>query len=362
MIKRDYSLLSRNGREAVESGLSQADWYQTELSRKEMKSFMQRSDQPAIRDTLILFSLMVLSATGGIFFWGSANAIPFWLVYGVLYGSAMDSRWHECGHGTAFRTPWMNDWLYQVASFTMIRNPTRWRWSHSRHHTDTIIVGRDPEIVATRPVSFTKLLLSFTGIPDLIQGLKQMLINATGKLCAEEASYIPEMERHKVTQVARIWLLIYLVTLLLAAVFVSWIPLMLVGLPRLYGAWHHVLTGLTQHAGLADNVIDHRLNSRTVYMNPISRFIYWNMNYHAEHHMFPTVPYHQLPKLHERLKEDMPAPSRSILSAYRECIPTLWRQRTDPETYVIRPLPTSAKPYKVVANTQTHTENLTQST
>ena len=56
-----------------------------------------------------------------------------------------------------------------------------------------------------------------------------------------------------------------------------------------------VMTGLLQHIGLADNVIDHRLNTRTVYMNPITRFIYWNMNYHVEHHMFPMVPYHALP-------------------------------------------------------------------
>ena len=43
---------------------------------------------------------------------------------------------------------------------------------------------------------------------------------------------------------------------------------MVIGLPRMYGAWHHVMTGLLQHGGLADNVTDHRLNSRTVYMNP----------------------------------------------------------------------------------------------
>jgi Na+-transporting NADH:ubiquinone oxidoreductase subunit F len=42
-------------------------------------------------------------------------------------------------------------------------------------------------------------------------------------------------------------------------------------------------------------VLDHRLNCRTVYMNPIHRFLYWNMNYHVEHHMFPLVPYHALP-------------------------------------------------------------------
>jgi fatty acid desaturase len=51
-----------------------------------------------------------------------------------------------------------------------------------------------------------------------------------------------------------------------------------------------VMTGHLQHAGLADNVLDHRLNTRTVYMNPLSRYVYWNMNYHVEHHMFPMVP------------------------------------------------------------------------
>ena len=69
----------------------------------------------------------------------------------MLYGSATDSRWHECGHGTAFKTRWMNDAVYQIACFMIMRKPTIWRWSHTRHHTDTIIVGRDPEIVALRP-------------------------------------------------------------------------------------------------------------------------------------------------------------------------------------------------------------------
>src|SRR6202012_5430013 len=49
-----------------------------------------------------------------------------------------------------------------------------------------------------------------------------------------------------------------------------------------------------QHAGLGENVLDHRLNTRTVRMNAVHRFLYWNMNYHVEHHMFPLVPYHRL--------------------------------------------------------------------
>jgi len=121
---------------------------------------------------------------------------------------------------------------------------------------------------------------------------------------------------------------------------------MVIGLPRLYGAWHHVMTGVLQHAGLAENVIDHRLNSRTVYMNPISRFIYWNMNYHIEHHMFPMVPYHQLPGLHAMIRHDLPAPNTSILSAYREVLPVLRRQLRYHDDFLKRDLPRTAQPYR----------------
>jgi fatty acid desaturase len=58
--------------------------------------------------------------------------------------------------------------------------------------------------------------------------------------------------------------------------------------------------------GLADNVVDYRLNTRTVYMNPITRFIYWDMNYDTDHHMCPLVRFHAMPRLHELVKNDLP--------------------------------------------------------
>jgi fatty acid desaturase len=101
-----------------------------------------------------------------------------------------------------------------------------------------------------------------------------------------------------------------------------------------------------QHAGLADNVLDHRLNTRTVYMNPISRYIYWNMNYHVEHHMFPMIPYHALPRLHDLIKNDLPPPNPSIWDGYREVFASLKRQKTDPEYAYRKVLPATARPYR----------------
>ena len=346
MAKRDYSMVGPDARRAVETGLAAAEWYHTDIPRKEMKDLMKRADSPAIRDTILLFTAMVLFAGIGIALWPGWWSAPFWLAYGVLYGSAMDSRWHECSHGTAFKTRHYNDWLYQIASFCMVRNPVSWRWSHARHHTDTIIVGRDPEIALMRPPVLFKAFLNFFGILDAWSAMKDMVINAAGVVSHEQKTFIPASEQPKVIFVARIWFAIYAATIALALWMGSILPLMFVGLPRLYGAWHHVMTGLLQHGGLADNVIDHRLNSRTVYMNPISRFIYWNMNYHIEHHMFPMVPYHALPKLHALIKNDLPPPSPSIAAGYREMWPAVKRQLRYEDYFLMRELPPTAKPYK----------------
>jgi fatty acid desaturase len=344
--RRDYSLIGRDARLAVENGLAAAEWYHTDVPRKQMKELMQRSDGPAIRDTIIWLSALILSAAGAAWFWGTWWCLPFFLVYGVLYGSSTDSRWHECGHGTAFRTQWMNDAVYQIACFMIMRNPVTWRWSHTRHHTDTIIVGRDPEISVMRPPDLPRVVLAFVGVLDAWHAMTDMLRNAAGIISPAEKTFIPEQERPKAIRVARIWAAIYVATIAVALYTGSFLPLMLVGLPRLYGAWHHVLTGILQHGGLADNVTDHRLNSRTVLMNPVSRFIYWNMNYHVEHHMFPMVPYHALPRLHELIKHDLPAPTPSILAGYREMVPAFIRQLRNEDYFIKRELPATAKPYR----------------
>lgn len=163
---------------------------------------------------------------------------------------------------------------------------------------------------------------------------------------AAERTFIPEGEWPEVARTARIWLAIYGVTVLSALSGGSILPLMLIGLPRLCGAWHHIMTGLLQHGGLADNVADRRLNSRTVLMNPVSRFIDWNMNDHEEHLLFPMVPYHRPPALHERISHDLPAPAPSILAGYRQMWPAFLRQRTSEEFCLRRDLPPTAKPYR----------------
>ena len=58
--RRDYSLLGRDAKRAVETGLAAAEWYHTDVPRKQMKELMKREDGPAIRDTIIWLGALVL--------------------------------------------------------------------------------------------------------------------------------------------------------------------------------------------------------------------------------------------------------------------------------------------------------------
>ncbi|QBG49141.1 fatty acid desaturase [Verrucomicrobia bacterium S94] len=304
----NYDLCGPNSEAAVRKRLAEAVWYQTPVARDAMRKLLERRNGPGMRDCFIWFGLMAGCAWLTVFLWGSWPAFFPYMLYAVLYGSTSDSRWHESSHGTVFKTDWLNNVLYEVSSFMVMRESTVWRWSHTRHHSDTIVVGRDPEIAVPRPVQLFRFILNFTGLPAVYAYVRKILKHSTGNLFDDERTYIPEYEHGRIIWKARAVLLIYAGCLGCSWYYQTVFPLLFIGLPNLAGAWLMPVYGLTQHTGLAENVLDHRKNCRTVQMNRVNRFLYWNMNYHIEHHMFPQVPYYNLPKLHELVRHDMPSP------------------------------------------------------
>ena len=155
---RDYSLVGPDAERAIASGLTTAQWYRPDIARKQMKELMRRDDGPAIRDTALWFGYLAAFGLGGFLFWGSWWCVPFFFAYGVLYGSASDSRWHECGHGTAFKTRWMNDAVYHIACFMVLREPT----PHQRSVLTELLSLVDSTVVMSR--SAADLLTSGYGV------------------------------------------------------------------------------------------------------------------------------------------------------------------------------------------------------
>jgi fatty acid desaturase len=326
---KDYRLTESNSREAELKGLVSAQWFKCNVARADMKRMMQRSDKEGLLQMGLWLGLLAASGAAAFLAWGTLWCIPALIVYGMLY-AASDHCAHELSHGTPFKTAWLNNIFYQLASFMTLHEAVYWRWSHARHHTDTIIVGRDREIAFPRPARMWTIVLDAFFLPGGIVEILRTVRHATGKLSAESRSFIPESEIKKVVFNSRIYVLIFVALIAWCIAAQSILPVLFIVLPRFYGAWLPHLFNFTQHTGLAEDVLDHRLNTRTIYLNPVFEFLYMKMNYHLEHHMFPMVPFHALPQLHAAIKEQSPPAYPSLWAAYGDIIPALLLQRRNP--------------------------------
>src|SRR5215213_9905454 len=99
---------------------------------------------------------------------------------------------------------------YIKLSFQAMRRPTVWRWSHARHHTDTLITGRDPDIQVQLPIRGLLVLCDFFGLRLAPFEFVKSIGNSCGWISSEEKSFIPEAEWKNVIREGRIWTAIFL--------------------------------------------------------------------------------------------------------------------------------------------------------
>src|SRR5260370_19628345 len=251
-------------------------WFTCDISRAKLKELMRRRDGPALKNFGLWLALLLGSGYLAFRCYGTWWALPAFFLYGTIYSSS-DARWHECQHGTAFKTRPLNEFFYEISSFMTIRESSLWRWSHSRHHTHTIIVDYDPEIQVTRPADLLKIACDFLYLYSGPIEIKRIVLHAFGVLTPAEHDYIPLVARRRTVQSSQIYLLIMLAVIASAVAFKSFLPVLFVWTPRFYGGWLHQLCGLTQHAGLAENVYDHRNSPPTLHVKSVYPFLYIDM-------------------------------------------------------------------------------------
>ena len=152
----------------------------------------------------------------------------------------------------------------------------------------------------------------------------------------------PEIERRAV-RFARLTIAFHVAGLGIAVVLGAWwLPIVVTG-SVFVGRWLFDLVVLPQHFGLMDSVPDFRMTTRSIKLNPFTSFLYWRMNWHAEHHMFAGVPCYHLKQLAKAITPDMPR-LRTLWQAWGEMIQSGKRQQQDPTYQYQTPLPPTAHP------------------
>ena len=110
---------------------------------------------------------------------------------------------YELGHGTPFRTRWINEAFYHLCSFMALREAYYGRWRHSIHHSYTIHTDIDPEIQVKSPADLIPILLDLVYIPSGLNELKKITLHAVGWL-SPTADFVPKSDQVKMIRSSRI--------------------------------------------------------------------------------------------------------------------------------------------------------------
>ena len=314
-------------------------WYKPNIDRKLLIKLLERSNYEGWRHIIIYFVTLIFLGYFCYVFWLTWVFLPIYLIYCTWWGGA-DAIWHECGHRTAFKSRKLNDFFYHIGSFMNSFEAVRFKWSHSIHHNYTgSIDPHDFEVdgsIFWKPKKLLNFFIIFIpgiGLLNLNKSIqKEILQHALGIKTKVMKECIPDHKKQSCILVSRIYVLLWISIIIFSMIINSVLPIFLFLIPKFF-ATLNIIWGLTQHIGLQDKVKDHRLSTRSIRLNPILSFIYWNMEYHIEHHMFPSVPSYNLPKLHEAIKHQLPKP-QTLLQAYKEIIPAIIKKTNDPDYYI----------------------------
>lgn len=317
-------------------------WWMPDIKRKELKQLMRRQNRKPLINYFLWLFLLIGTGIFAFISLGSWWVVPAFLLYGTIYSSS-DPRSHDLGHGATFKSRWLNSIFCNLCLFMTLKEPIDWRWRHTRHHTDTIHVGLDPEILVTRPAELLRIAADFFFLMQVKGELKGIVTHAFGVVSHDARHYVPKSEWRKMFWSSRFYLACILGVIAWCIADGTIVPLLFIWGPRFYANWLNYFGFLSQHAGLAEDSYDHRLNTRTFTMNPVFEFLYANLNYHIEHHIYPSIPYYNLPVLHRRIKDELPYTYTGLIDVTREVLPVLWRQAHDAGYFTTRKLP-PAKP------------------
>jgi len=313
------------------------DWYRTPVPPELFKQLHRRSDWLGFRQSLSFLGIAVF--LGAATFWAQRHGHRVWTVLGLFaYGTVGHfyvNAMHELSHGTVFRTKFWNNFFTRLFSFLGWLHPDHFNASHQRHHRYTLHPPDDLEVMLPTHFSLYTFLVHLIVNPPFLRWMVYNTWNfARGRFVGEWNEICLSGDRPQLRQDiirwARVMLAGHLAILVISVALGYWIIPVIVSGGPFVGGWLWFLCNNSQHTGMQDNVSDFRLCCRTVLPHPIVRFLYWNMNYHIEHHMYAAVPCYNLKRLHEAIHHALSS-CRGLVGAWREIHEVQRRQKEQPD-------------------------------
>jgi fatty acid desaturase len=236
--------------------------------------------------------------------WAYLINLPlYFLAAASLHGISLFT--HEAVHGTLSLLPWWNRALGIACAQPVLQNFSAYKVLHLKHHHHLGQEG-DPDHYANY-TSWTWL--------EFTMHWGRLIVGYPVYIVA-----IPILGYRQGTPAARRWILLEAgllgALIALAIVFIppSWL-LHAWLIPMIVINTFVNIRGMSQHTFL-EHQSDPVLGTRSILTNPVTAFFMCNENYHLEHHLYPNVPWYNLPRLHRALREELKARGAPFIRSY----------------------------------------------
>jgi fatty acid desaturase len=291
------------------------------IPRPELAQLNALRDGPA----LVRFAshLLLIGAGGWL---GSQASLPWALRGAGLLASGIGlatcfAPMHECGHRTAFANRQLNDACAWIAGLLSFYNATFYRRYHQWHHRFAHQSGLDPELEDPQPTTLLAYGLELVGWNwwiGKLRGHARLLFGDLSGIAYLSPEVVPQVRRSVRLQFA-VYGLVILASLALGH---GWFLLWAWLLPLALGQPLLRFVLLAEHSG-CDFSADGTRNTRTTLTNPLVCWLMWNMPFHAEHHLYASLPFHALPKAHRWIGPKIQHCDRGYLAVHRQLLTNL---------------------------------------
>ena len=335
-------------------------WYRSPIERERLDQLMQRSDLRGALQTGAHLGLFFATAAlacaawsnvnAGNWYWSAPLLLAALFVHGTMGPFMGLVAIHELQHRTVFRTRWLNALFEKVYAFISWSDYIWYQKSHALHHRSTCHRAHDGEVVL--PMRFSlrrpRVWLGLLALDPRAawERVKVVWHHARGQLHGPWYAFVLPESDTALRRAHRNWARLLLIghgALAVAFVVTGHGFLIVVfTFGCFYCSWLGFLCGVPQHFGLSPDVPDFRLNTRTFTCSWLPAFYYWNMQYHLEHHMYPAVPFWQLPKLRRAIQHDLPPAPHGLRATWREILDIRRRSLADPDYRFVPKLPDAA--------------------
>ena len=264
----------------------------------EMKAFAGRSDTEGLKRLGVHVALLLLTGTA------VALAPGWWVVPAMLalglVQVALFAPFHETSHYTAFENTKLNTVVGWLSGLPSLYNWHFYQRFHFHHHRFTNQPDRDPELTDPPKHTWDDYLRRMFALTFWLFRLGILADGVRGDL--SKYPYVSPASREAVIRSIRLEVAVLVGGSLLSMAVFGWqTPFLFWILPQLMAQPFLRLYLYTEHTGCTEDA-NGLTNTRTTLTSPIVRLLMWNMPYHAEHHLYPFIPFHKLGEAHAVMK------------------------------------------------------------